>query len=107
MAEDHPAGETRHGVNPVGTPTRYGMTHATIPRPAISRRNGATAFSAEPEQSQFLRSAVRNPIARLRFRSLTQRIGVFGATLLAENTGPIALIRATSWPFAWTYKAPN
>jgi hypothetical protein len=64
-------------------------------------------FLREAEQSRLARSAVRNPIARLRFRSLTQRIGVFGATLLAENTGAIALIRATSWPFAWTYDGPE
>jgi RimJ/RimL family protein N-acetyltransferase len=43
----------------------------------------------------------------LAHRARTQGIEVFGATVLAENTGAIALIRASGWPFAWTYDGPQ
>ncbi len=55
-------------------------------------------------QRQGVGSRLLHLLAR---RALTQRIGVFGATLLAESTGAIALIRATGWPFAWTYDGPE
>jgi GNAT superfamily N-acetyltransferase len=43
----------------------------------------------------------------LAHRARMQGIGVFGATLLVENTGAIALIRTSGRPFAWTYDGPQ
>jgi GNAT superfamily N-acetyltransferase len=40
-------------------------------------------------------------------RARTQGIEEFGATMLAENTGAMALIRATGWPFASSSDGPE
>jgi len=40
-------------------------------------------------------------------RARAQGIVEFGATLLAENTGAIALLRATGWPFASMSDGPE
>jgi GNAT superfamily N-acetyltransferase len=66
---------------------------------------------AEPRQAElavevtdrYQRRGVGSQLLRLLARrARDEGIGVFGATLLAENTGAIALIRATGWPFAST-----
>jgi GNAT superfamily N-acetyltransferase len=40
-------------------------------------------------------------------RACTQGIVEFGATMLAENIGSIALIRATGWPLVWASDGPE
>jgi GNAT superfamily N-acetyltransferase len=46
-------------------------------------------------------------LSLLEHRARTRGIVEFGATLLAENTGAIALLRATGWPLAFTSDGPE
>jgi GNAT superfamily N-acetyltransferase len=56
----------------------------------------------------YQRRGVGSQLLRLLARRARARgIGVFGATLLAENTGAIALIRATGWPLVSTCDGPQ